>query len=215
MNILDIKDRYEELKEQHLLKVESIKNLKQTVLAKEKEIESLKTQRDHNDKVNAILQDASEVSRNTAKTLLEGTVTNALQFVTGQDYEFEIEITEKANKPNAELYIVTDIGNGEKARIRPYSCGGGFVDIISTSIRFGYVELLNNPKIYGPIFLDEPSSMVSDNYSVKFAEFIKDLSDHFGRQCFMVTHDDSISSIADKCFEVKLNNDKISVVKEV
>ena len=54
--------------------------------------------------------------------------------------------------------------------------------------------------------------MVSEQMSVKFAEYIKFLGKQFGLQIIMVTHNENISSIANDTFVVSKNRNGISVV---
>jgi chromosome segregation ATPase len=53
--------------------------------------------------------------------------------------------------------------------------------------------------------------MISENASVKFAEFVKQLCDTFNRQTIMVTHNENLQAVADKTNVVILQND-VSVV---
>ena len=161
-----------------------------------------------------LLQKTAIGARDTARLHLENIVTSALQYISGSDYEFSIELTEKAGKPFAEFYVVVDI-NGVKSKQKPQdACGGGFVDIISAALRYAYQELYNKPKVMGGNLLDEPGKMVSEQASIKFAEFIKHLGESFDRQTIMITHNDNLKSIADKTINVSLNSNNESVTVE-
>ena len=161
-----------------------------------------------------LLQKTAEGARDKARQHLETVVTSALQYISGESYEFQIEITEKAGKPHAEFYVVTKIGGIESKQKPQEACGGGFVDIISAALRYAYLELYNKPNIQGGTLLDEPGKMVSSEASVRFAEFIKQLGVSFNRQTIMITHNDNLQNIADTTFVVALDSNGISKVTE-
>jgi DNA repair exonuclease SbcCD ATPase subunit len=85
------------------------------------------------------------------------------------------------------------------------SNGGGIVDMISIALRVAILEIHSDPRINGPIILDEPGKHVSEDYVEKMALFLKYLSSHFNRQIIMVTHQQSLSELSDKSFQVLIN----------
>jgi DNA repair exonuclease SbcCD ATPase subunit len=174
-------------------------------------LEQAKQSLETDQKVVLLLQKTAEEARLKAKVYLENIVTNALQYISGAGYTFEIDIQELRGKPDAEFYVVSTV-NGHKSRQRPQdACGGGFVDIISAALRYAYLELFNNPTVKGMLMLDEPGKMISENASVKFAEFVKQLCDSFKRQTILVTHNENLQAVADKTNVIILQND-VSVV---
>lgn len=164
-------------------------------------------------KTQHLLNIVSNNAREQAKQLLEQTVTAALNFVFTEPCRFEIELTTLRGKPACEFYVVT-IVNGEESRQKPQdACGGGFVDIIATALRYAYINIFNDPYINNGIALDEPGKMVDELSVVKFAEFIKSLGNSFNRQTIMITHNDAMVSVADKVTMVNKVNDT-SVVQD-
>ncbi len=166
------------------------------------------------EELNAILIDSAKVMRDKAKTHFEKIVTDALQFVSQDSTcKFVIEESMVRGKPAYEFYIETII-NGEVCRKKPEdSCGGGFIDIISVTAKVAYFKIFNNPKIMNVCFqMDEPSKMVSEQMSVKFAEYIKFLGKQFGLQIIMITHNENIAVVADDTFIVTKNRNGISLV---
>lgn len=164
--------------------------------------------------VMALLQKTAEEARLKAKVYLETIVTNALKYISGTNYEFEIDIQELRGKPDAEFYVVSEV-NGVKSRQKPQdACGGGFVDIISVALRYAYRQLFTNPVIGGFLAFDEPGKMISEQASAKFAEFVKQLCDSFNTQTIIVTHNENLQSVADKTHLVGLLNGA-SVVMDV
>ena len=209
-------------------------NLKQletnVIIAKEKEHNlnneikflqyKIKTMEDENialGKVITILTAAATASRDNARQHFEKIITDALQFISqSKDYEFMIkELTGRA-KASYEFYIKSTV-NGVECIQKPEDAnGGGFVDIISVAAKYTYLEIFNDPKIMNAtLFYDEPGKMISEQMSVKFAEYIKFLGSHYNRQTIMITHNDNLSSVADKTFLVRKDANGISTVSEL
>ena len=209
-------------------------NLKQletnVIIAKEKEHNlnneikflqyKIKTMEDENialGKVITILTAAATASRDNARQHFEKIITDALQFISqSKDYEFMIkELTGRA-KASYEFYIKSTV-NGVECIQKPEDAnGGGFVDIISVTAIYAYLEIFNDPKIMNAtLFYDEPGKMISEQMSVKFAEYIKFLGSHYNRQTIMITHNDNLSSVADKTFLVRKDANGISTVSEL
>lgn len=176
-----------------------------------------KTLEDTNDileKVIIILTQAATTSRDNARSHFEKIVTDALQFITqSKDYEFVIQEMTGRAKASYEFYIKSTV-NGVECLQKPEDAnGGGFVDIISVAAKYAYLEIFNDPKIMsGTLLFDEPGKMISEQMSVRFAEYIKFLGSHYGRQTIMITHNENLSNIADKTFLVKKDRNGISNV---
>ena len=161
----------------------------------------------------AILKSVSKCARELAKSQLETIVTDSLRYIHGDTCRFEIELTEQRKVPSAEFYIISDVNGQESKQIPTEACGGGYIDVISTALRYAYIKAYNNPEIKNAIILDEPGKMLSENASVKFAEFIKQLGNLFSKQTIMVTHNDALKTVADKSFDVRKVN-SCSIVSE-
>ena len=80
------------------------------------------------------------------------------------------------------------------------------MDVISTTLRYAYIKAFNSPAINNAIILDEPGKMVSEQASVKFAEFVKKISEMFDKQTIMVTHNESLELVADHGINISKNN---------
>ena len=165
------------------------------------------------EELSAIFIDSAKIMRDKAKTHFEKIVTDALQFVSQDSTcKFVIEESMVRGKPAYEFYIETLV-NGEVCRKKPEeSCGGGFIDIISVTAKVAYLKIFSNPKIMNVCFqMDEPGKMISEQMSVKFAEYIKFLGKQFGLQIIMVTHNENIAVIANDTIVVTKNRNGISV----
>ena len=191
-------------------------NLKKDIAALKSKALALESMNQNLEKVIVILTQAATTSRDNARAHFEKIITDALQFVTqSKDYEFIIkELTGRA-KASYEFYIKSTV-NGVECIQKPEDAnGGGFVDIISVAAKYAYREIFNDPKIMSDTLLyDEPGKMISAQMSVKFAEYIKFLGNHYGRQTIMITHNENLSNVADKTFVVYKDRNGISTATE-
>lgn len=184
-----------------------ISSLKQRISMEEKSTQDL-------NQVTVLLTAAAITARDNAKGHFEKIITDALQFVTqNPDYKFVIQEKNSKTKASYEFFIESTV-NGIKCLQKPEDAnGGGFVDIISVAAKYAYLEIFSDPKIQSATMLcDEPGKMISADMSVKFAEYLKFLGNHYGRQIIMVTHNENIANVADKTFSVTKDSSGVSKV---
>jgi DNA repair ATPase RecN len=216
MNIATFEQSLKELETNVIIAKQNEAMLKKDIASIKGKMSSLETMNQNLEKVIIILTQAATTSRDNARTHFEKIITDALQFVSqSKDYEFVIkELTGRA-KASYEFYIKSTV-NGVECIQKPEDAnGGGFVDIISVAAKYAYLEIFNDPKIMsGTLLYDEPGKMISEQMSVKFAEYIKFLGNHYGRQTIMVTHNDNLSNVADKTFVVRKDRNGISTATE-
>jgi DNA repair ATPase RecN len=172
--------------------------------------EKLHEQQELFDKVRLLFQRSGEYARKQAKVQLETLVTNALQYVFGSSFRFEIDLSPADKNPTAEFYVVTE-WNGETIRTKPQDArGGGVVDIISLALRIAFLETVR-PRINGPILLDEPGKHVSEDYILPMTQFLQSVYETFDRQILFVTHNTHLTESADQAFFVRLKDGKSEV----
>lgn len=216
MNIATFEQSLKELETNVIIAKQNEAMLKKDIATIKGKMSSLETMNQNLEKVIVILTQAATTSRDNARAHFEKIITDALQFVSqSKDYEFVIkELTGRA-KASYEFYIKSTV-NGIECIQKPEDAnGGGFVDIISVAAKYAYLEIFNDPKIMsGTLLYDEPGKMISEQMSVKFAEYIKFLGNHYGRQTIMVTHNDNLSNVADKTFVVRKDRNGISTAIE-
>lgn len=153
--------------------------------------------------VQSILSQIADKVRVVSKDKLEQIVSSAIQFVFGPAFSFHIDMNQSSGKPQAEFYLVHE-KNNQVIMTRPIdSHGGGVVDIISLALRIAVIHMHSNPTLNGPLVLDEPGKHVSEEYAEKMAQFLKHISNHFGRQIILITHQPYLAEAADKHFEVQ------------
>lgn len=191
----------------------------QDILQKQKDgLESkIKADRDTKlqlEKVTALLVKTADAAREAGRQRMEKVVTRALQSVFGADFSFKIELDESGGKPVAKFLVCSVGENGESIENEPQdSRGGGINDIVAFALQVATLVVYNEPKIQGPIVLDEPGKHVSEEYVVKFGEFLDFISKTFNRQIFMVTHQPHLALTADKTLISQLVGGK-TVIKE-
>ena len=216
MNIATFEQSLKTLETNVIIAKQNEAMLKKDIASIKGKMSSLETMNQNLEKVIVILTQAATTSRDNARAHFEKIITDALQFVSqSKDYEFVIkELTGRA-KASYEFYIKSTV-NGIECIQKPEDAnGGGFVDIISVAAKYAYLEIFNDPKIMsGTLLYDEPGKMISEQMSVKFAEYIKFLGNHYGRQTIMITHNDNLSNVADKTFVVRKDRNGISTATE-
>lgn len=155
------------------------------------------------EQVIVLLQQTAEHAREQARKQIEMLVTNTLRSVFGTDYAFRIALTEKAGRAEAEFYVTSQYGS-EQLETRPQdSRGGGVVDVVSLGLRIAMLETYR-PRLEGALILDEPAKHVSDDFIQPTAQFLKMVSDFFGRQVIMVTHNPHLAETAEVAYQIAL-----------
>lgn len=193
--ITKFRDYYKSLK----FKYDSINEL---MCKYEKELNNLQKDIEICDKASVFITTISLEAKKMVIVILEDMVTEAIASISEGRYSFKIQIEETAKGNKCEFYIVEEV-DGEISMQNPKeACGGGFIDIISTTLRYVYLNVFKNPSLNGPIILDEPAKMLSSDMSYSFGEFIKKLGGNFDRQTIIVTHNDELGDISDNSIKI-------------
>jgi DNA repair ATPase RecN len=202
-----MKDEYNQRKAQRAILRDQKVNL-ETKIQKDRE------QKLQLELVSALLVKTADSAREAGRQRMEKVVTRALQSIFGSDFSFEIVLDESGGKPVAKFLVCSPGENGDIVKNEPQdSRGGGINDIVAFALQVAVLVVYNEPKIQGPIVLDEPGKHVSEEYVVKFGEFLDFISKTFNRQIFMVTHQPHLALTADKTLVSQLIGGK-TVVKE-
>lgn len=193
-----MRSRLQQLKDKYNAEIAVRKNIEKVILEYKEKIFLLNQKIENADKASLLLTNVSLDAKKSVTSFLEDLVTDAISYISDGQYKFKIDIDDSGKTTKCEFYIVETV-DGEESRQKPQdACGGGFIDIISTTLRYAYLNIYSNPKLMGPVILDEPGKMVSAEMSIKFGEFIKKLGQEFNRQTIMITHNDNLTNIADK-----------------
>lgn len=99
------------------------------------------------------------------------------------------ETKDKAQK------LLQSLGMGERLEHRPAQLSGGEKQRVAVAR-----ALMNDPLI---IFADEPSGALDTGHKEELHRIIKDLRDRERRTFVIVTHDDSLSAIADRVLRLQ------------
>lgn len=133
--------------------------------------------------------------------VVECLVTQALQYIFGSAYSFQI--TNKIVRNQSESYFHVMIDGV------PYSLqdelGGGVLDVISFALRVVF-WVINVEKTEPIIILDEPLKFVSADKLDSVGKMLKGISELLGLQIIMVSHEQFLINISDRSFEITQHN---------
>lgn len=177
------------------------------------ELEQFLQQQQVFEQVSQLLQQTAEHAREQARANIEGLVGSTLRAVFGPGYGFRIEMSEKAGRPEADFYVLSEY-EGQVLKTRPQdSRGGGVVDVLSLGLRIAMLETYR-PRLQGPMVLDEPAKHVSEEYIQATADLLQRVADSFGRQVIMVTHSAHLAESGTVAYRVHLQDGR-SVVSRI
>ncbi|KXZ40590.1 hypothetical protein SAMN05661008_00712 [Alkalithermobacter thermoalcaliphilus JW-YL-7 = DSM 7308] len=201
-----IKNKYLKYRD-NLAYKRALKNkLSEDIKSAQEEIDSLKKKEEIFVKSKMLLEQSSIYAREQIKVRFEVMVTNALQFITGENIEFKIEFVQKRGRPEANFYVITKLDDNTFIKNTPEdSRGGGIIDIICLTLKYCMLQTYS-PSIYAPFILDEPAKHVSEEYIANVGRFLKEINNSFNRQIIMVTHNTHLSEISDKRYLVSMEN---------
>lgn len=194
--------KFQELKNKYIAENAKKEALDAEILTNKVAVAELDNDIEKCDKAILLLTNVSLEAKESVVVFLEEVVTDALHFVGKGEYTFKIKIDDKGKTTKCDFFLVKEV-NGELSYQDPKDAnGGGLVDLVSSTLRYAYLNIYKNPKLAGPIILDEPGKMVSEGMSLKFGEFIKKIGEEFNRQTIMVTHKDNITYSADNSYHI-------------
>lgn len=163
--------------------------------------------------VDTLLKETADFSRLQSSKEIEAIVTTCLDLVFSSKMEFKIELSQLRGKNSAEFFII-EMDEDKKYTYKIEDTrGGGVIDILSLALRIAFI-LKIHPTINGPIVLDEPAKHVSDDYVFNIADFIKKISEEFGKQIIIISHNEHLASIGDKSYKIYKEN-LSSIVNEL
>ena len=216
-----LKNRYQQAQGQRDLLINQRREKENELSAARQDIELWRD-------VQILLSKASEFARQQLKTRIEQTVTAALAAIFADStMKFEIEMSTIGGKPAADWRVVSCYeipakAGDEDVKLSAYTVvaspedakGGGVTDVVSLALRLALLEL-SRPKPGGPVLLDEPAKMVSQEYLPNLAAFLKQYAAKTGRQIIMVTHHYVLADVADTGYKVTQRNGVSEVSRNV
>jgi DNA repair exonuclease SbcCD ATPase subunit len=210
MGLEEVKEALEMMKQKYSQDMGVVQKLEEDKKAKEAEIQSLYKEKELLEIQKVLLQDASVEARKNAKDVLQSMCTRALQFIIGDYMSLEIKLDEKGNAPVAEFIVKSKYDSYAVETDPAEEEGGGIADIVSFASFIAMLQLAGKNNV-APLFLDEPSKYVSKGHSENVAKFLYEVSAYFGRQVFMVTHDEFLAKMGDKAYHFKIQDGKTVV----
>lgn len=141
--------------------------------------------------------------------VVEELVTQALQFVFGDVYSFEVESKIVRNQPEIFMYINVD---GEGYSPRDEETSGGETDVASFALRV-ILWAIQYDKTEPTLILDEPFRNLSRNHINQVNEMLQYLSRMLGLQIIIISHIYELAETADTVFYVR-KVEGVSVVEK-
>lgn len=135
-------------------------------------------------------QQVAEAIQQTAHHKIAAIVTQCLNVVFDDPYEFEIVFERKRNKTEAHPIFRR---NGCVIDDPVSASGGGVIDVASFALRLAAI-ILSRPSKRKLMVLDEPFKFVSKKYRQKISQVLHELCDGYGVQIIMVTHIDELKT---------------------
>lgn len=214
MTFEELKELNDCLKNEYIRK-ETIKNrLSIELVNEQKVIEECKEEISKYEKKKAVLVEASEEARNHSIEVFEGVATNALKEILGDNLSVEIEVGELNGNKTLNFLVKSKYSDHEVIVDPTTEDGGGVADVVALSSLIAMNSFLSDEND-APIILDEPTKFVSKGNAESVAKFLKTISEDFGKQIIMVTHDGVSSEFADKAYRVCLNDNGTSEVFDI
>lgn len=159
------------------------------VVRLQKEVEDIQV-------VQKLILTAAKQTQEAIEVEITKLISQALQAIFDDPYEFKITFVERRNQLEADLSLIR---NGEEFDIMN-DCGGGVVDVVSMVLRVCAILLSGRRRI---LIADEPGRMISAEYQIRMSEFLQRLGKELGMQIIIVTHSEAFSECADSIYRVE------------
>lgn len=185
---------------QEVGKLEGQKDLLTKQLSESKEkVAALENKKILETKAVELLHLVQRSTRDRIKEAFEQTVTFALKSIYQQDYQFQLDFSQRGNLGELDFKLKSPQTQGF-LDLKDCTAGGSF-DIISLALRFVLLQVIS-PKIEGFVVLDEPTKMLSREFRTNEYNFYKYISEKLGRQLIIITHSQELIDSADYKIQV-------------
>lgn len=163
------------------------------------ELLQLKTRLGHLITAQDVMNTVSVLAQTEFKGVVESLVTEALHYVFGENYAFEIESSVSRNQAEAQMWVTID---GVRHSLKD-ELGGGVVDVCSFVLKVTFWALQLN-RTEPVLIFDEPLKNIDSGRLEAIGVMIKTLSERLGVQYIIVTHEQELAAIADVSYRVIL-----------
>ena len=205
--------KLESLREQLIEKKGERRKLEEQTIELKDKIRKAKFKALDIEKAQAIIQTVAEQTHNQLKFRITEPVSLALAAVWGQEEAFtlELEFPMRRNQTECDMYFGRDGELYEPTN----STGGGVVDVAAFALRPALLRLVH-PSLRPVLILDEPLKWLDSAHHKDAADMLATVSKELGIQMIITTHTlkESLVPVADKVFEVTINNG-VSKVEEI
>lgn len=158
-------------------------------LKEEAEAKLVTAEEEHNASLEAqkIIQSAAQATQESVHQRISKIVSEALQVVFDEPYEFKIEFVQKRGKTEAQLRFLREGTNFDPED----EIGGGVVDLAAFALRVAAM-ILKRPTLNRLLILDEPFKFVSAKYVPMVRQLLEHLSSKLEVQFVIVTHNEDL-----------------------
>lgn len=162
------------------------------------------------EKVVAVVQKLTEISRKETLDKVANIVTMALQEVKGSHLSFRINYRTRRGQAIADFVVYNSKLKSEMGIFE--SCGGTLVDIIEFALKVSLL-LKWHPKLGKVLVLDEQFKHIAPEDLPAMARFVRRITEQLGLQIILVSHSSELAADAHKVFSVS-NDGVASTVRE-
>jgi len=129
------------------------------------------------------------------KESFENIVTEALQFILGAGYKFELVFGKRGNLSELDFNIVTPEKKEPSDLLN--TAAGGEIDVVSLALRIVLLSL-QNPKNEGFLLGDEIFARLrGKEYLQNANKFLKVINERFNRQIILISHEPELNNNPD------------------
>lgn len=175
------------------------KTLEKKLLETNSRLEEIERLSDSYIKASLFLQTLSDTTRQQVIDRISSIVTDALQNIKDPNLEFKMVLSTERNQVDLSFYVVNKESGQEYDILN--SCGGSIADIVSFPLKFSLL-MKWTPTLSRLLILDENFKFVSVSDQEPLGEFVRQISEKLGLQIILVTHSPTLSSKANKIFQV-------------
>jgi len=159
----------------------------ETLKREEENLKRAAEYREDVEETQIIVQTVAQAVQQQIHNRVAGVVSQCLEAVFDDPYEFQIVFEQKRGKTEARLVFVRD-----GLEVDPMTAsGGGVVDVAAFALRLSSLLLLR-PAVRRVIVADEPFRFVSAQYRGRIRAMLEGLAEDMGIQFIIVTHIDDL-----------------------
>lgn len=182
--------------------------IKKTLNSTQEELHLLKRNLIRHEKAREIIRMVGLKTQQQLQIHISSITSLALESIFPNPYELEVEFVQRRNKTECDL-LFSRGGN----KVDPlFASGGGVADVAAFALRIASWSM-QIPHTRNVIIMDEPLRFVSEEYQEAASSMLKEISQKLGIQFIIVTHNEVLTSYADRVFKVSRRKGRSKVVQ--